>query len=225
MAMSGPEDEAASAALLAALPALRRKARAIGALMARDIEPDDLTNEGALAFLVAWPKARTNPGSYAMACAEGAMRERVRVEGRQVFDHEPATDASLVLPRRIRRAVRSLRRPHRDLLLCDLRRMGTDEIAATLGLTREGVYTRRRAALRLIREKLRPETMRPPPERKARPVPGRRACRPSKYDWPTIERLMLDGASSQHMVVRYGMSMGTLTNHMMRYRQRVAPTK
>ena len=157
--MLGPEDANATPAWLA-VQANRARIRAcamsvtVGTFMDGSIGIDDLCQAGAIAFAEAWPRGREYPVTYAMRRAEGAMRDLIRHERKLRFvDGEPWQGPSLRLTRRLRRTVRSLRRPYREVMLPLLDGASTEEIAEKLGIRLRLVHLRKFRAIRMLREK------------------------------------------------------------------------
>lgn len=215
--MSGTEDAAATAALTAAEPRLRRMASVLHRTRARDLDPDDLLQEGRLAFWLAWGRAGVRlPIPYAMARAEWAMRTFIRRESqRSTVAHLPETDPSARLPRRVRRAVRSLKRRYREPLLAWLAGATTAEVSAALGCTNNMTYQRCRAGIVVLRHKLNPQPYAVRVRSRRRPGAGAR-----KHDWQAIERLIaVDGLSVPEVALKHQISPAVVHNHLSRVRR------
>lgn len=149
-----------------ALPSLRRTARVIRSWGPIDpLDVNELVQIGALAFLVAYPKARTNPDAYAKKAAEWEMKaavidrfgQRGVLHPDAILEYEGRFDEGKCLPRVVKRAIRSLKRPYRSVLWAVyVDRKSITEIAVELGAKAATVSTWRHRAVFLLRRKFDP---------------------------------------------------------------------
>lgn len=206
--MPRPEDKAptAEAALAESEHDLCRMARVVQSRHGRDLDLDELVQVGRIRFLEMWDRATINPRRYALKSAEGAMMELIRHSG-YIFDGAPSTEPSRSLPRYIRRAIRSLPRNYRDVLMPWLARTPDKEIALNLGCSVTAVQTRRHRAIAKLIRKLSGQDR--------RKLPGRTA----KHNWKVIDRALDEGASLVWAAFFYKVDIGVIRNH--RYRRAI----
>lgn len=152
-----------------------------------------------------------HPTAYALKRAEWAMRSFIRAEAeRRTITHLPETEPSRSLPRRIRRAVRSLSRRHREPLLAWLARTPNAETQATLGLSKNVMNQRRLRGIAMLTRKLNPA-----------PKPLRKGGRPLKHDWPTVMRLLtVHSLTVPEVALQCHIDAGVIHNYLCRQRKR-----
>lgn len=99
------------------LPLARRLLRQMTPLREGSLEPEDLVQEGELAYLEALPRCRNGKDTLARKRAEGAMLDAIRTAHRhRVIHGEFSTFHTPGLPRKVRRAIRGMRKTERDLI-------------------------------------------------------------------------------------------------------------
>lgn len=152
----------AAEAVAGAYPQLQVIARVIRARGPIDpLDCEELVQIGALAYLDAYPRGRTNPNRYALIRAEREMgaavmrRDPVAAATRPDDLLDVGGEPGVCLPRKVRRAIRCLRRTFRAILWAVYVQHETlEEVAVRTGDNRNTVATRHRRALLLLRQKL-----------------------------------------------------------------------